>query len=300
MATDRAPGAPSPGRSLLAGEPADLALRLTLVALLLSPIGGPGLRPLFLALPAAGLLLPRLLRTASFWGVLALLAAARVILDWPLADNHAYLLAYWCAAIALSRRAPDFRAALSWNARKLVGLVFAFAALWKLLAPDYLDGSALGATMLLDARFEAATRWLSGLAPEALAAQRAVLRAHVDGILPGAVEGLELSQRFLQVSRAATVFALALEALVALAFLWPGERGPARLRDAALLVFSSTTYAVATVAGFGWLLLAMGVAQSGAGRPRLLAAYLAVFGLLLFHREVPWIAWLAAHAPLPA
>ena len=68
-----------------------------------------------------------------------------------------------------------------------------------------------------------------------------------------------------------------MEAAVALTFLWPLGRGPSRLRDATLLVFCALTYAVATVEGFAWLLLAMGLAQTtGDGWRR---AYVGVFFL---------------------
>ena len=93
-------------------------------------------------------------------------------------------------------------------------------------------------------------------------------------------------------AHALTVWTLAIEGLLATAFLWPGRRGPARLRDAALLLFCATTFAVATVAGFGWLLLAMGIAQCPAESGRTRVLYLATFALILFYREVPWTAWL--------
>ncbi len=40
--------------------------------------------------------------------------------------------------------------------------------------------------------------------------------------------------------------------------------------------------------GFGWLLIAMGVAQCEPERGKTHLIYLAVFGLILFYREVPW------------
>ena len=86
-----------------------------------------------------------------------------------------------------------------------------------------------------------------------------------------------------------TVF---LEGAVAVAFLWPLERGVSRGRDALLLLFCVTTYAVAPVEGFGWLLIAMGVAQCAPERRRTRLLYLAVFALVLFYRDVPWVEWL--------
>jgi hypothetical protein len=52
-----------------------------------------------------------------------------------------------------------------------------------------------------------------------------------------------------------------------------------------------TVYAVAPVTGFGWLLLAMGVAQCR-DDIRLRAAYLLTFALLLVYEHVPWALWL--------
>lgn len=300
MATETA--GDSPGWRWVArvtGDDFDPALRLTLVALLLSPIGGPGLRPLLLVLPAAGLVLPALLRSAWFWGALAALTGVRVALDWPLADNHAYLLAYWCLAVSLSLAALDARRALRWNARALIGCVFAFATVWKLISPDFLDGSFLGATLLLDPRFADAAAWIGDLSPQQIDAAGALLLAHVDGVPPSDVAGVALPARLWLFARAATFSTLALEASVAIAFLWPGGRGPARVRNAALLTFAVVTYAVATVAGFGWLLLALGLAQCEPGRTRTRLAYLAAFALVLLYREVPWLAWIAERVAPP-
>jgi hypothetical protein len=84
-----------------------LALRLTLVLLLLRPIASGWLRPSILALAAAGLVWPRALHHPVLWLALAALTSWRVLEGWPLGDNHAYLLVYWCLAIALARLAPE-------------------------------------------------------------------------------------------------------------------------------------------------------------------------------------------------
>ena len=93
-------------------DPVDLARKLTLADLALQPIGAGWLRPALLGLAVLGLVLPSASRRAWFWLVLAALAACRVFSTWPLADNHAYLLVYWClaVAIAIARARPDSRA----------------------------------------------------------------------------------------------------------------------------------------------------------------------------------------------
>ena len=271
----------------------DLALRLTLLDLLLRPVGDSTLRPVILALAGAGLLLPGVLRRPGLWWLLSLCTGLRVVLDYPLADNHAYLLAYWCLAISLSLSVEDTRGFLALNGRWLVGLVFAFATLWKLaLSPDYLDGTFFRVTLLADARFEDLSRLVGGLSPEAIASHREALARHADGG-PLAAAGPPITARFALLARGLTIWTLAIEGVLALTFLWPRATGPARLRDACLLLFCATTYAVATVDGFGWLLIAMGVAQCPPEKRRTRALYLAAFALILFYREVPWLSLLA-------
>jgi hypothetical protein len=241
-----------------------LALRLTLLLLLLRPVGSGWLRPSLLSLAVAGLLLPGALRHPALWLALALLAAWRVVSGWPLADNHAYLLAYWCLAVALALRAEDPQRALAWNGRALVGLAFALATLWKLLSPDYLDGRFFRVALVEDRRLERFATALGGIEPDALRARREFLAQHV------AAAGR------------------AVEAAVAAAFLAPlGRR--VWPRHALLLLFCATTYAIAPVASFGWLLLAMGAAQCEPDARRTRAAYLAVFVMLIFTAG-PWRA----------
>ena len=263
----------------------DLALRLTLLDLLLRPVGDRTIRPAVMLLAGAGLLVPGWLRRPGLWWLLALLSAVRVILDWPLPDNHAYLLCYWCLAIALSLLVEDSAGSLASNSRMLIGLVFAFATLWKLvLSPDYLDGTFFRVTLLTDPRFEDFTRWFGAVTPELLESHRTLLEQHVDGAMPGSIDGPVVPQRFLWLARFATVWTLVIEAAVAIAFLWPGTSRLCNARHALLILFCATTYAVAPVEGFGWLLIAMGVAQCEPERRTTRTLYLAAFALILLYR----------------
>ena len=71
----------------------DALFRLTLIELLLRPAGPWGVRPLILALAGVGLIATPVLRAPLTWFVLSLLLGARIVADWPLPDNHIYLLA---------------------------------------------------------------------------------------------------------------------------------------------------------------------------------------------------------------
>ncbi len=267
----------------------DLALRLTLLTLLLRPVGTPNVRVAVLGLAALGLALPTCLRSPILWGALAALAGYRVLDDWSLADNHAYLLAYWCLAVTLALAARDAGACLALNARLLIGGAFAFAVLWKVvLSPDYLDGRFFRVTFLTDARFADFAQLAGGVDADQLASLAAFVRG--DPAEAGAV----IPARLVALAHVATLWTVAIEAAVAGAFLSPLGRALSAARHALLIAFCVTTYAVATVAGFGWLLLAMGTAQCEAERRYTRLAYLAAFGVVLAYDRLPLMRWILA------
>jgi hypothetical protein len=268
---------------------AELVLRLTLVALLLSQVGRAWSKPVFALAAVAGLLLASLRESALFWGALFALAAWRVASHWPLGDNHGYLLAYWLLAIFLAVRSRDADAALDGNGRALVGLVFAFATLWKLIAPDYLDGRFFLVTLVDDKRLEHFTHLAAGLDWEPLDALRALVREHQDGLRPPQPGDPEVPARLIAVAQGLTLSLLALEASVAVCFLAPRGWRIARARDALLLLFCGGVYALAPVESFGWLLLCMGLAQCEPGRTGMRRLYLAVFAWVLLASRLPWM-----------
>jgi hypothetical protein len=267
----------------------DTALRLTAIALLLRPMGPWFVRPVILAAAVLILIFPGALRNPRVWGGLTLLTAIRIAYDWPLADNHIYLLCYWLLAVALSLRAPDAADSLAFTGRWLIGLAFAFAVLWKLvLSPDFLDGRFFRVTLLTDPRFDAATQIVGGLSREQLEGNRkaVVLLPQGAELLnpPVVVEPFRL-RAFATLS---TWGILCLEAAVAVLMLLPTTQWSGRLRHATLLLFCGVTYAFAPVAGFGWLLLVIGLAQVAAPQKWLGRAYVATFLCVLFYDELPW------------
>lgn len=287
-------GASGPLAARVQIDAVDLALRLTLLDLLLHPIGPWAIRPVLLSLAGGGLLVPGWLRRPVLWFVLAGLTATRFISDWPLADNHAYLISYWCIAIGISLVVRDTSHCLAQNGRLLIGLVFAFAVLWKLwLSPDFIDGTFFRVTMLRDPRFNEWTQLTTGLTADEIEIQREGLDRHLDAP-PFEIEpGEPLPARLEWVADLSTIWTAAIELWIAVAFLWWRDGWLSRIRHGLLIVFCATTYAVATVEGFGWVLIAMGVAQCGsistrAGRSYVIPSYVACYALILFYREIPW------------
>jgi hypothetical protein len=272
----------------------DSVLTLTAIILLLRPLDVWWLAPFVLATACLSLALRAVRRAPLTWIVVATLVAARVIVVWPLADNHIYLLAYWCFAIGVALSSPASAATLSASSRWLLGAAFAMAVLWKaVLSPDYTDGRFFRVTLLTDERFADAALMFGGLSRVQMAQNRAFLEPLPEGAAlldpPPFVE----PPRLRAFAAAATWGGLLLETLVALFFLFRSARRVEVARHASLLAFCITTYALAPVAGFGWLLATMGLAHCRPSQRWLRGAYLTVFILILLYTEFPWTGVLA-------
>jgi hypothetical protein len=268
-------------------DPWELAAKLTLLALLLSPVGNWFIRPFTLSLSVMGLLIPGLWRSPSLWAGLALLTGIRFYIDWPSADNHAYLLSYWCLAFAISAWLGN-REVLFINARYLIALTFGFATLQKWFSPDYLNGVFFLVTFFVDDRFEEFVVLFSSVTFE----QIDIAREYLEGdyrsapapdsfpfVIPGSMWWLSILS---------TAWNLFEQTLIAIAFLVPKDSRLGRIRDPLLLLFCFTIYAVVPVVSFGWLILAMGIAQNDGKSAALRYWYTGAFMALIFFYEVPW------------
>jgi hypothetical protein len=266
-----------------------ITLRLTAITLLLRPMGPWFVLPIVLAAAALVLISPRVLSMPAVWLGIAVAIALRIADDWPLADNHIYLFAYWTLAIALSLRTSDVSGTLAFMSRWLIGLAFVFAVCWKaFLSPDFLDGRFFRVTLLTDPRFGEAAMLIGDLSPQQLDANREALTPLPEGAElvdpPAVIE----PPRLRVIATLSTWAILCLEASVAVLMLLPSGTVISALRHAALLTFCGLTYAFAPVAGFGWLLLVMGSAQTVASQIWLRRVYVAAFLVVLFYSEVPW------------
>lgn len=299
-----AAGAASPRLPEVA-DPLALPLRLALLVLLLDAVMPFWfVRLPVIGLAALGLLLPDLLRSRGLWAALLLAVAWPLLWNWPFSDNHDYLRALLCLAVLVSLGARDPHATLADAARWLVGGVFLLATLWKVaLSPDYLDGTFFRVTLLTDTRFENLAVLAGGMTWESWEAAEATFRrAVVEGVPPAAL-GLEVPAGVRRLAWVLTLWTAAIEAAVAAAFLAPRGRALSRARDALLLAFALTTFAFATVRGFGWLLAALGAAQVEPERRRTRLAYVGLFFAVELYRSVPWhqtlVSWLGRTGGLP-
>ncbi len=173
--------------------------------------------------------------------------------------------------------------------RGLIGLAFACAVLWKaVLSPDFLDGRFFRVTLLTDPRFTEAAMLIGGLSEADLAANRRALDPLPDGAALADPPTVIEPSRLRVLAVVSTWGIVLLEAAVATMMLAPTRLSPVLLRHILLIGFCLVTYAFAPVAGFGWLLLVMGAAQTAEGDVWLRRAYVAAFLIVLFYSEVPW------------
>ena len=185
---------------------------------------------------------------------------------------------------------PSPFAAIADMSRWLVGTAFVCAVVWKgVLAPDFLDARFFRVTLVTDERFGDLARSVGGLSLAQLQINRAALAALPRGaeMLDGPV--LVEPPALRRLGLILTWGGFLLETLVAAAFL---SRRPAalhRIRHPLLIAFVTFTYAVAPVAGFGWLLAAMGLAQCDEAQHAFRFAYLGAFGLVLIYTETPLV-----------
>ena len=207
---------------------------------------------------------------------------------WYEQNNHDYLKLYWCLGVGVSLLALNPRKALAWNARILIGLCFLFATVWKLISIDYLNGEFFHYFLLQDTRFELIARFLGGLSPADLGPERIARVGYTAYGDPAAGTDVAYAGAVGWISPILTWWTVAIEGAVAVAFLSPLGTAISKWRDVLLVVFMMSTYIIAPVLFFAWILCGMGVIQSEAERLRFVPLlYIAVFVLILVRFYVP-------------
>lgn len=240
-----------------------LVLRLTTILLLLHGIDHwvwTMLPEKVLAL--AMLVYSPLIRNRWCWLGMSLCLVVNNLWHWSRLVNHEYLYTYWVlvCAIAVWSRTP--KQVLRWNARWLIGLCFLFATLWKFLGGEYLDGSFLHLTFLLDSRLAMGAVLFGGLDLATLAENRQIFETMQASAAVLDPQQLATTPRMAVASVVLSYWTILIEGLVAASFLFTAFRWLNQKRDWLLIGFVITTYTVIPVLGFGALLMVMGLIQS--------------------------------------
>ncbi|MEM8612084.1 MAG: hypothetical protein AAGF93_08715 [Cyanobacteria bacterium P01_H01_bin.105] len=243
-----------------------LVLRLTTILLLLHGID----HWLWSMLPekllaVAMLLKPRLIRQRWIWLAMSLCLIVHNLWHWSNLVNHEYLYTYWVLVCTIAVWSSTPRQVLSWNARWIIGLCFFFATFWKFLGGEYLDGSFLHLTFLLDHRLAMGAVLFGGLDLATLAENRQLFETMQTAAAVLEPQQLVTTPRMAAASLVLSYWTILIEGLVAASFLLTVPRWLYQKRDWFLMVFVITTYAVIPVLGFGALLMVMGLIQTKNG-----------------------------------
>jgi hypothetical protein len=169
---------------------------------------------------------------------------------------------YWCLAFGLSLLATDRPQTLARSARIITGLVFLLALVWKLTSQDFVEGGFFEFTLLTDDRFRTVAEGIGGLSVGAIDANVADIANWWSPNYLASSVPLESAPGIEPLAQAMTAWTLLIEGVIALTFLLPRGRRIGRLGELALLAFIATTYGLAPVVGFGWVLLLLGLAQT--------------------------------------
>ena len=267
----------------------ELGARMTLVMLILSLHETTWYINLgVVTLAVVGILVSSLLRNPLLWLGLVAVMLLSYSQSWYMQNNHDFLKLYWCLGVGVALLLREPGAALRANARVLIGLCFTFAFLWKAVSADYVDGSFFSYFLLQDSRFALVVDHVVGLDAGA------VLRGRIDRVLfteygdPAVGIAVPFAGTVRTVGVLMTWWTLFIEGLVAVAFLAPLRTLLSRWRDGILLVFILSTYVVAPILYFAWIIIAMGVVQCNHERFRSLPAlYVAALVLILMRFYVP-------------
>ena len=240
-----------------------LVLRLTTILLLLHGID----HWLWTMLPekllaSAMLIYPKLIRNRWTWLGMSLCLVVNNLWHWSRLVNHEYIYTYWVLVCAIAVWSSTPEKILRWNARWLIGLCFLFATLWKFLGGEYLDGSFLHLTFLLDSRLAMGAVLFGGLDLTTLADNRQLFETMQASAAVMDPQQLATTPRMAAVSLVLSYWTILIEGLVAASFLLTVPRWLYQKRDWLLFIFVTTTYAVIPVLGFGALLMVMGLIQT--------------------------------------
>lgn len=257
--------------------------RLTLLLLVLYGGSYWDLKVPTVIVAALGMIAPPLARKWWYWAIITVIVGFATVPRLYVVDNHKVLMLWWCFALTVSMRAES---RLRWNARLLIGLCFVLAAGWKFATLDFVDGSFLHHTMLADGRFATFSRLVAGVSSDALRENADMLGRLYAGQLTSV--NLADSGASDTIAVGMTIWTLIIEGFIGISFLLANRSVHLRwARNVALVGFIATTYPIATVIGFGWLLTIMGYAQCRRSEAPAKIAYLVIFIMLQVYM-VPW------------
>jgi len=257
-----------------------LALRLTLLLLIFyGGMPSPFLGTLLRILCGIMIIYTPLTTSGFMWIIISAIQVFYNAFYWVIFANPHYLITYWCitCTIVVFSENPEY--VMKWNAKMLIGLCFFFAAAWKFIGGDYLDGTLQHFVFLIDRRMENFSS-LFGLGKDALAQNRALL-----GLLrkvPGEDVGVTLktSPGMHLFSVITSYWTILIECSIAVFFLLSRPIWLEKVRNVLLIVFIISTYFFFPVPSFAFIITLLGFAQCSIKMKKTRVTYLILLVIL--------------------
>lgn len=238
-------------------ESLDWLLLLSVAALAFNTHGETIPLLIYLGIAAIGYLRPAVLRAWPLWIAIALTQGTLQLLWWEGIDDHVIVGTYWALAIGLGLAVGDPTRVMRTSGRWMIGLIFLFAAGWKIATADFRSGDFFSLYLLADPRFSLIADVVGGVDPEVFQLNRELIATLYSPTMDVSQVTLELGGRVRGLALVMTYWGIFIEAALAITWLAP-LRGRARAaRHVALLLFCVTTYGLVAITGFAGILLAM-------------------------------------------
>jgi len=217
-----------------------------------------------------------------FWVILTLILAYSHLPEWYSIDNHIYLMMYWTLTLSIALYAKNSDEVLAKSATLLLGLCFLFATFWKIVTPDFMNGSFF--QYLLsggDGRFDTFSMIFAGTDSYMLETNKGRVRSLMEPTIQEHYKKeLILPNHLYLKALFMTWWTVILEGLIAILFLFDFKKLPKNIKHFFLLTFIITTYPIANVITFALLLVCIAISQ--VKENRLIFIYLFTFLVLHF------------------
>ena len=220
---------------------------------------------------AVGVCFTHVRRSRWFWLTIVALWLPRMVFQFHLYEDHAFFVIYWCAAMGMVMWGRHQEFVMRRSARLMIGICFALGFIWKIVSPEFFDGSLFHFKLLYDYRFaEMVTEPVGGLT--AAMSESNIQAYHALRETDASSVPLQYSPQVTWLAIVMTIWTIFIEGLIAGCFLISPSRLTDKVRDAVLILFLLSTYFVVPVMGFCCAFVTLGIAQTRSDRARL--AYL--------------------------
>lgn len=278
---------------LLSTDPAEFCLIFTLITIVVTGPSHWYSRVPLVVLGFLGLSLRSARNSPWLWFSATLILLATNFRHWATLDNHKHLLGVWTLAVYFSLLSSNLRRCLRDNAQALLTLVLVLAAGWKLASTDFRSGLFFEFTLLTDERFALLASQVGRLSQASLVNNREILLGVTDSLSRPVPGHLTTTPQIAILAAVMSHWTLAIEAVLALAWVIAWQRPRAYAHHVLLWVFVLTTYLVAPVIGFGCLLLVLGFTATRGSVREVRLGYIACTAIVLLYKA-PWAQFVLA------